>query len=308
MSWVEVTRLGSRQQAEELAFTLEAVGIEAQVVTVVEGSNGTSRTVFALLVEERHVEAARKVVAEELESPPSRRGARPASVPVPAVRGTLAFTIGLMLLLCAVFVAEELCGGSERRVTLLRFGASFGPGVLGSGQWWRTVTAAFLHIGPQHLLANLGSLFVLGALSRDRFGPGRLAVLWLASAVAGNWLSLAVAPGAMLRAGASGGIFGLFGALAGARLRQLHAPRPATRFKRWHVAATVLAFLALTVGTGPTDYPAHLGGLAAGALLGLALPPPERLGSHRRDRTLELGLGLLAAAVAVAAGLLALRG
>jgi membrane associated rhomboid family serine protease len=124
----------------------------------------------------------------------------------------------------------------------------------------------------------------------------------------GNWLSLLLSSGPMLRAGASGGIFGLFGALAGARLRQLHVPRQTSRYKRWHVLGAVLAFLALTVGTGPTDYPAHLGGLATGALLAIVLPCSERAASLRSDRRLELVLGLLAGALALGSAVLAVRG
>lgn len=312
MSWVEVARLPSRQAAEELAFTLHAVGIESQIRLELEGSNGTARQTFAVLVEEGKLAAARQVVAEELESPTAvvgdRRagGAAAAASPGRAVRGGLLVTIALMLLMAVVFIAEEMLGGSRGRATLLRFGASFGPGVLGAGQWWRTVTAAFVHIGPDHLLANLGSLFALGALARHRFGPGRLAFIWLASAVAGNWTSLLASSGPMVRAGASGGIFGLLGGLAGDRLRQLHVPRPTSRFKPWHVAAAVLAFLALTVGTGPTDYPAHLGGLAAGGLLGVLLSRPERIAADR-DRSLELCLGVVSTGVVLLAGLLAYR-
>lgn len=305
MGWVKVAQLASREQAEELAFTLGAVDIETIVVLTDPDRAGDAPS-YSLFAADRQAESARRIVEEELGGE-SQRGAAPSARPSAAPRGGLAFTLGLMLLLAAVLVLEELAGGSQRRDVLIRFGASFGPGVLEAGQWWRTVTAAFLHLGPQHLLANLVALFALGALSRDRFGPGRLAFTWLGSAVAGNWVSLLLSSGPMLRAGASGGVFGLFGALAGARLHQLGARLPRSRFKHWHVLAALLAFLALTAGAGPVDHPAHLGGLLAGALLGLLLPSPERMGP-RRDLGLELGLGLLAGCLALAAGLLAWLG
>ena len=80
------------------------------------------------------------------------------------------------------------------------------------GEWWRLVTAAFLHYGPFHLGINMYSLFFAGTLLEQVIGRWRFALLYLGSGIAGSAGALALSPGSVT-VGASGAIFGILGAL-----------------------------------------------------------------------------------------------
>ena len=169
-----------------------------------------------------------------------------------------------------VFLAEERAGGSEVREVLLRFGASR-PAHVRTGEWWRFFTALFVHIGPRHLLGNLAALLVLGPALVAALGPWRFLAVYLLTGIAGNALSYQVTPPDVVSAGASGAILGVLGALGGQRLRFAAS----ARYRGWQVIAALLAYLAVAVGAEPgVDTMAHLGGLAAGLVLGLLIPPP----------------------------------
>lgn len=177
----------------------------------------------------------------------------------------------LLTAICVgVFFAEERAGGSEMSQVLLRFGASR-PVNVRAGEWWRLETALFVHIGPRHLLGNMAALLVLGPALVAALGPGRFLVVYLLAGVAGNALSYQTMPPEMVSAGASGAILGVLGALGGQRLRFAAS----ARYHGWQVIAALLAYLAIAVGAGPgVDTMAHVGGLAAGLILGLLIPPP----------------------------------
>jgi len=301
---VELARLPSRQEAEALSFTLHAVGIDA-MISLADGSAPG----WVLRVPQRQLALARQIQAEETEG--RQVEAPPVEAPRPAPG--LYWIVGLALVNVLVWWAMEAQtghgGGSERYDVLLRFGASHAPSVL-HGAVWRTVTAIFLHIGLRHLLANMVSLLVFGPPVLRASSVGRFFFAYLGCGVAGNWLSLALSPTVAVKAGASGAILGLLGVLAGARIRRLRAPaagaRP-ERLKTWHVLAMLVAFYGFTIGIGPVDHLAHIGGIAMGLALAFILPPPGRL-PRRRDLTLELSLGGSAAVVTIVSALLAWRG
>jgi membrane associated rhomboid family serine protease len=80
------------------------------------------------------------------------------------------------------------------------------------GEWWRLITAAFLHYGPFHLAINMYSLFFAGTLLEQLIGRWRFALLYLMSGVAGGAGAVLVSPNAVT-VGASGAIFGILGGL-----------------------------------------------------------------------------------------------
>jgi membrane associated rhomboid family serine protease len=297
---VELVRLTSHRETEGLSFTLSAVGIENQVVASEARGNG-SGTEWAILVAEADLARARGVIAEE-KGEPAPQIREPERVMEPP--GTY-WVVGLMVVNVLVWLTMEARGGSESYQTLLRFGAAQGQRLL-AGQWWRTVTAVFLHIGAKHLIANMGTLLVFGTLVLRSWGVGRSYFIYLLAGVAGNWLSFALSPGPAVKAGASGAILGLLGLLAGARIRRIRTPGPPSRFKTWHVAAAVLAFYGFVVGVGPADHLAHLGGLLAGAVLAFLVPPPGQL-RPQADLAVAISLGGTALALTLLAGLLAHR-
>jgi membrane associated rhomboid family serine protease len=304
----ELARFETEREATEVAFTLQAAGIEVELLTL-PGNNGSPH--FGLQVEERDLDRATAILAEEGADELARRRARRetealASAESTARRRPLYWVVALVVANLATFIALEGRGGSERRATLLRFGASYAP-ALRAGEWWRTVTAVFLHIGARHLLANMISLLLFGAATLRTVGLGRFYALYLASGVAGNWVSFWLDPDLAVKAGASGAIFGMLGVLAAARIRGLRALAQlglSTRFKTWHVVAAVLAFLSFVVGSGPVDHAAHFGGLVGGALLTFLTPRPGRL-SPRGEGILDLCLTTATVVLAATAALLA---
>jgi membrane associated rhomboid family serine protease len=114
----------------------------------------------------------------------------------------------------AVYVAELATGGGVNGTgsTIYVKGVLFGP-LLEQGEWWRLVTAAFLHYGPVHLLLNMVALYWFGSLLEERIGSGRYLLLYLASGIAGSAGALLWSNGFLTpTVGASGAIFGILGA------------------------------------------------------------------------------------------------
>jgi membrane associated rhomboid family serine protease len=114
----------------------------------------------------------------------------------------------------AVYVAELATGGGVNGTgsTIYLKGVLFGP-LLEQGEWWRLVTAAFLHYGPVHLILNMVALYWFGSLLEERIGSGRYLLLYLVSGLAGSAGSLLWSNGFQTpTVGASGAIFGILGA------------------------------------------------------------------------------------------------
>lgn len=180
----------------------------------------------------------------------------------------------------------------------LAWGASFAPATQ-DGQWWRLGSAMFIHFGILHLAFNMWALWDAGQFVERLFGSARFTVLYAVSGVAGNVLSLALQGNRAVSGGASGAIFGLFGALLVAlwhERRQVHG-----REFRWLFGgAAVFAMGSIGFGTfvPGIDNAAHLGGLAAGTLLAIALYRPSEAGIASGWHVRAAALGLLAAAIA----------
>ncbi|PIE18526.1 MAG: hypothetical protein CSA65_04370 [Proteobacteria bacterium] len=301
---IPVRRTFTQARAQELLFVLESVGIAAWVRHDPVGALGP------YLIEVSGYQAAAEAERQLRELEDERADARakaelpPPIEPAVGANAGAYWIVGLILANALTFWALEHSGGSEHHPTLLSFGAIRTPLVL-AGQWWRLVTAAFLHIGARHLLGNMLLLGVLGALTLRMWGPGRLLFIYVVSGLIGNVAGLLFGSPAALKAGASGAILGLLGALAGQRARQLLHPQSPSRYKAWHILAMLVAFYGFVVGVRPqSDHIAHVGGLIAGALMALGLPPAGSMAA-RRERLLQLALGLSAVLLCAAAALLA---
>jgi len=138
-------------------------------------------------------------------------------------------------------------------------------------EWYRLITAVFLHFNMEHLAANMLALWVFGERVETALGKGRFLLLYFISAVVGNAVSLAVTffSGAnVVSAGASGAVFGIIGALFSIVIRN--------RGKYTDLTGGRAVFLVLYsifsgfAGEG-IDNAAHIGGLIAGLLLGFIL-------------------------------------
>ncbi len=145
------------------------------------------------------------------------------------------------------------------------------------GEWYRLLTGGFLHAGLFHIGFNMFALFILGRLLEPAIGTPRFLALYFASLFAGAFGALALTDPAQLTVGASGAIFGLFGAaFVIARGRGLNTIASELGF-------LLVINLALTFGIRGISIGGHLGGLAGGLLCALVIIAGERgaLGSRR---------------------------
>ncbi len=166
-----------------------------------------------------------------------------------------------------------LSGGGIAGSVLVRLGAKFGPLIL-AGEWWRFVTAMFLHAGLLHIGMNLWCLFDLGPTVESLFSAPKFIVLYLVTGVIGFLVSFWWNPFG-LSIGASGAILGLVGILIGASYHHGHLGKEYRgQLWRWVLYIVVLGVFSSAFGFG-LDNAAHFGGLASGAVLGYFVPEGE---------------------------------
>jgi rhomboid protease GluP len=211
-------------------------------------------------------------------------------------------TIVLAALNLAGFAIELAAGGDvmwgPTPLAMFGLGGNFGPETLG-GEQWRLFTSMFLHYGILHLAANMYfGLYMLGRGVEGMYGHAGYAALYLVSGLAGSLVSAVRGTG--VSAGASGAVFGIIGALAAFLL--IHRKRIAREALRQQVSS--LAFLiAISLYLGfqskVIDMGAHVGGLIAGFVLGIALEAGHRAhpGLGRRKRTRAIVVGVAGAAL-----------
>ena len=118
-------------------------------------------------------------------------------------------TYTLMALCLIMFV---ISGMGVDVAVLVKYGANVGD-LVRNGEFWRLISHMFLHIGIVHLFFNMYSLFYIGPRVEDFFGKWKFLVIYLISGISGALLSISMYDGNVASAGASGAIFGLFGAL-----------------------------------------------------------------------------------------------
>jgi membrane associated rhomboid family serine protease len=194
----------------------------------------------------------------------------------PVVTMTL---IGVNLLF---FLGELASPSFIARLEMVGFVGPDGIALAGvaNGEWYRLVTAAFLHLPPRagtfgitHILFNMWALWVVGPQLEQVLGRLRFIVLYLLSAVGGNVLLYLVSPG-QPAVGASGAIFGLFAAyfVVG---RKLGAD---TR----GIAFLILINLMFTFTFSGISWEGHVGGLVTGAVLAAAFAYAPRARQQQR--------------------------
>jgi membrane associated rhomboid family serine protease len=132
------------------------------------------------------------------------------------------------------------------------------------GDWWRLMTSAFLHGSIIHLGFNMLMLYWIGAPIEEAIGRARFAVLYVVSGLAGSAGALLMTDADAITVGASGAIFGLLGAA-------LVFERQRTFVLGGSALSIIVLNLVLTFAVPNISIGGHLGGLAGGALGGLAL-------------------------------------
>jgi len=215
---------------------------------------------------------------------------------------------------CAVFLGMVARGSSIWMPTvdqIMHWGADNAGNVLVYGEWWRIVTAMFVHVGILHLATNMWCLWNLGLLAEPLMGSFGLFAAYILTGAAGNLLSTfynwvhPIHDGSNILfpagAGASGAVFGIAGVLI-ILLKSKRLPVPQYELKRlrksviYFVAINLAIDLALDFGSGFTgvkiDNWAHIGGVLCGLLF--ATPMVPRIGSPRGEFQMKLRITVAA--------------
>jgi rhomboid protease GluP len=181
-------------------------------------------------------------------------------------------TYGLIAANVAMF-GVELAGGAglggPSAEAMIALGANFGPLTCG-GQPWRLVTAMFLHFGVIHIGMNMVCLYQVSIVERV-LGRAEYLALYLSAGLVGGLASLAMHP-VSVSAGASGAVFGMFGAFAAAMVARRKRVDPGA-WKRTMRSLGMFFGINLVFGLSQRsiDLAAHVGGLAAGFAGGFVL-------------------------------------
>ena len=180
----------------------------------------------------------------------------------------------------AMFGAEVWFGGSMNPVTLHRLGALEPWSVRFGGEYWRMLTALFLHLGPLHLIVNLYALFVIGPGLERIIGSVRFALYYLLAGLGSSTGVLLLHLSGFSRpeqlVGASGCVMGLVGVWAGYLLRHRHEPFAGRRLR--NIVLIVAIQTVFDLSTPQISMAAHLSGLVTGVVLGLLISPRRSQG------------------------------
>ncbi|HTC34561.1 MAG TPA: rhomboid family intramembrane serine protease [Bryobacteraceae bacterium] len=202
-------------------------------------------------------------------------------------------TIVILLINTALYLAEYLSPQSG----ITRAGESL-PAFMMQGEWWRLITAGFLHNGILHILMNSWVLFDLGAEVETLYGTSRLIVFYFVGTVTGFSASSHIA-GGHISVGSSAGIFGLIGAMLafGFTDRSSLGMQVKSLYTRWVIYGLVLSFLP------GVDFWAHVGGFSGGFIAGwLASTPRARM--MWKEPLLRALAGICIAVTVVAFGMM----
>ncbi|MEN2765983.1 rhomboid family intramembrane serine protease [Ornithinibacillus xuwenensis] len=181
------------------------------------------------------------------------------------------FTYLLIGINAILYLLLEINGGSLTNQTLIDFGAKFNPAIV-DGEWWRLFTSMFLHIGFLHFASNMLFLYYFGSLAEKMYGSIRFISMYILAGVAASIASFAFVTN--ISAGASGALYGLFGAF-------IYFGLFYKRVFYQTIGKNILMVLALNIGLGfflpQLDVIAHMGGLVAGFIAaGIVHLPKKR--------------------------------
>jgi rhomboid protease GluP len=178
-----------------------------------------------------------------------------------------------------MFALEMTSGGSTDYIALHRLGALEPRAILFFGQYWRLLTALFLHYGAVHLFVNSYALFMLGPRLETVLGTRRFFIAYL---LCGLGSSVAVVlcwrlgiTRADLLVGASGAVMGIVGVWAGVLLGHRHMP--VARRQLINIAIIIVVQSAFDLYFPQVSMSAHLGGLITGLVIGVVIRPKREL-------------------------------
>jgi len=215
-------------------------------------------------------------------------------------------TVLLLAVIGAGYAAQLQLGKSESDLAWFRLGSLMPAAVL-QGDWYRLGSYAFLHAGYVHLLVNAWALWALMRPIEASLGPFAAIGIFSGTAIAGGATSLAwtLAFGDPMQSavGASGGLFGLFGAHCAIYLRMRKSLPAATRAQAaralvYNLAINVALAIGAAAGGLPLDNAAHVGGFLSGMALGAVASVPALLPRRSWHRPATVFFTLCAFALA----------
>jgi membrane associated rhomboid family serine protease len=218
----------------------------------------------------------------------------------PGQFGAFPATMALIAINVVVYLIEILRGpGGLSGISLHMYSEFALNGVeIAGGEWYRLVTGGFLHYNILHILLNMLALFVGGRLVEPAIGTPRFLALYFASLLAGSFGALLISGPDVFTAGASGAIFGVFGAaFVIARGRGLTTVAS-------ELGIVIVFNLIFTLGVPGISIGGHFGGLIGGVICGAAIISGERGRFGPRHRQAEY-LAMFAVAVISVLGALA---
>jgi rhomboid protease GluP len=212
-------------------------------------------------------------------------------------------TLTLLILNILIFLTMVVRGVPFLHPTatqVLPWGANFGP-LTTSGQWWRLLTACFLHFGVIHIAMNMYILYQIGFFTEMLFGSVRYLLLYLMTGIAGNIAGLYVHP-LVTGAGASGAIFGIYGGLLGFLLiRRGVVPRLGAISIAKSAGIFITYNLIYGLVSPNTDLTAHTAGLLSGFVIGCLFAWSLAPVSPALRNARAAGVALLAVAISFTA-------
>lgn len=180
-------------------------------------------------------------------------------------------TITLVVINCIIFLILEIMGDTLDSDFMAKMGAVWPPYIQEKGQYWRLLTATFMHFGFDHILNNMLILLCAGIILEDALGHVKYLILYLIAGIGGSTLSylqMLHSGDYAVAAGASGAIFGIIGALLWIVIR--HKGRYETLTGKGLLFMIVIS-LYYGIHTGGVDNWGHVGGLLMGFLMGILL-------------------------------------
>ena len=200
-----------------------------------------------------------------------RRRARRASV-----------TQVLLVAILGMFAVEVVAGGPASLLsgpdgrTMVDLGASFPP-LIALGQYWRLITAMFLHFGLIHIAFNAYALWLFGQVVERDYGSVRFTLIYFIGGFVASAASYAYGPEVAVAAGASGAVFAILGAFVAYNYRRRHVALAAANLRTAVGLIMINLFLAFVIPG--IDWRAHAGGLLAGLAAGAVADEigPQRL-------------------------------
>ena len=215
---------------------------------------------------------------------------------VPVVTRAL-IAINVIVFLAETATGVRLGGCSVNCGTVWNHGVLFGPAIAHQHEYWRIVSGGFLHDGILHIAVNMLSLYFIGAALEPAIGHFNFGAIYLVSLLAGSFGALLFEPG-VPTVGASGAIFGIFGALI---VVAYHRGIPI-----WQsgLGMVLLINLVFSVTFSGISIGGHLGGLIAGLICGEIV---VRF-SERRRLPAAVYAGFALVALASVAGAVAVAG